>query len=53
MNDGIGPLASQLSIKNQSYVLNTINALLFAQQDSEINKIIENKEKLLKEIEES
>ena len=28
----IGSLASQLNPRNQSYVLNTINALLFAQQ---------------------
>lgn len=31
----IGTLASQLNPKNQSYVLNTINALLFAQQSIE------------------
>ncbi|RPF42070.1 hypothetical protein EDD70_2812 [Hydrogenoanaerobacterium saccharovorans] len=28
----IGSLASRLNLKNQSYVLNTINALLFSQQ---------------------
>ena len=28
----IGAMASRLSPKNQAYVLNTINALLFAQQ---------------------
>ncbi|WP_333861934.1 hypothetical protein [Clostridium sp.] len=28
----IGSLISQLNSRNQSYVLNTINALLFAQQ---------------------
>lgn len=31
----IGSLAGQLTIKNQSYVLNTINALLFSQQTNE------------------
>ncbi|MFL0198140.1 hypothetical protein ACJDU8_21610 [Clostridium sp. WILCCON 0269] len=31
----IGSLASQLNTRNQSYVLNTINALLFAQQTNE------------------
>lgn len=31
----IGSLAGQLSPKNQSYVLNTINALLFSQQTNE------------------
>lgn len=31
----IGALAGQLNQKNQSYVLNTINALLFAQQSIE------------------
>lgn len=28
----IGTMAGQLTTKNQSYVLNTINALLFSQQ---------------------
>ncbi|CAM2078613.1 MAG: Superfamily II DNA and RNA helicase [uncultured Clostridium sp.] len=31
----IGSLAGQLTRKNQSYVLNTINALLFSQQTNE------------------
>ncbi|HID0769608.1 TPA: hypothetical protein ACXC99_003705 [Clostridium botulinum] len=31
----IGSLVGQLNPKNQSYVLNTINALLFSQQTNE------------------
>lgn len=34
----IGSLASQLNPRNQSYVLNTINALLFAQQVNSYGK---------------
>ena len=33
----IKKLASQLNHKNQAYILNTINALLFAQQSTEEN----------------
>jgi hypothetical protein len=41
----IGDLIGQLNLKNQTYVLNTINALLFSQQirEDDVKKTISTK----------
>jgi hypothetical protein len=43
----IGTMAGQLNTTNQSYVLNTINALLFSQQVSESAPTDRNQDKRL------